>query len=139
MSALGNPLFAPGICWNAREETIGPQLLLNVVTVCDRRDSTEFSLDIDTGFETRTKKVNLAGSLALQFMAGALDVKGSAAYLRETCASSNTARVTFSWKSRTRVESVAPACMRHECFVPAVVAARNMVRAMRSGSRISRQ
>ncbi len=39
-----------------------------------------------------------------QFMGGALDVSGSASYIKDTCDNSNTARLIFTWTSRSRTE-----------------------------------
>ena len=37
-------------------------------------------------------------------MGGALDVSGSAAYMKDTCDNSNTVRLIFKWTSRSRTE-----------------------------------
>ncbi len=39
-----------------------------------------------------------------QFMGGALEVSGSASYIKDVCDNSNTARLIFTWTSRSRTE-----------------------------------
>ncbi|XP_067312402.1 stonustoxin subunit beta-like [Pseudorasbora parva] len=111
MAALGRPLF-PGMLYDCRKDTFIPG-----VTLWDKKALSE---DLDTrpqpktdlkfsssdSLSSKSNLLDVSASLKASFLAGLVEVGGSAKFLRDTKSSNQQSRVTMYYSETTRFEQL---------------------------------
>ncbi|XP_032903422.1 uncharacterized protein LOC116989977 [Amblyraja radiata] len=111
LATLGRP-FQLGMLYDCRSDALIPGITLwdlqTLQSNLDRRDqpSTEFHIIASDSMEKKANALNVSGSLKVSFLAGLVEVKGSAKYLRDTKESKQQAGVTLQYKATTRFEQL---------------------------------
>ncbi|XP_032872054.1 uncharacterized protein LOC116969295 [Amblyraja radiata] len=111
LATLGRP-FQLGMLYDCRSDALIPGITLwdlqTLQNNLDRRDqpSTEFHIIASDSMEKKANALNVSGSLKVSFLAGLVEVKGSAKYLKDTKESKQQARVTLQYKATTRFEQL---------------------------------
>ena len=101
-----------GILYNARTEQFLPGTYLwsrskmDEVKVVEEQVYSNLDVYQENDFNDRAYNLNVEASLTLGFLSGLIKVSGSAKYLNDRKESSNIARVTMSYKSTTRAETI---------------------------------
>ncbi|XP_055486165.1 uncharacterized protein LOC129693345 [Leucoraja erinacea] len=111
LATLGRP-FQLGMLYDCRSDALIPGVTLwdlqTLQSNLDRRDqpSTEFHIIASDSMEKKSNALNVSGSLKASILAGLVEVKGSAKYLRDTKESKQQARVTLHYKATTKFEQL---------------------------------
>ncbi|XP_032872057.1 stonustoxin subunit alpha-like [Amblyraja radiata] len=111
LATLGRP-FQLGMLYDCRSDALIPGVTLwdlqSLQSNLDRRDqpSTEFHIIASDSMEKKATALNVSGSLKASFLAGLVEVKGSAKYLSDKKESKQQARVTLQYKATTRFEQL---------------------------------
>ena len=101
-----------GILYNARTEQflpgtyLWPRSKMDEVKVVEEQVYSNLDVYQENDFNDRAYNLNVEASLSLGFLSGLIKVSGSAKYLNDRKESSNIARVTMSYKSTTRAETI---------------------------------
>ncbi|XP_032872058.1 uncharacterized protein LOC116969298 [Amblyraja radiata] len=111
LATLGRP-FQLGMLYDLRSDALIPGVTLwdlqTLQSNLDRRDqpSTEFHIIASDSMEKKAAALNVSASLKASFLAGLVEVKGSAKYLSDTKKSKQQAHVTLHYKATTRSEQL---------------------------------
>ncbi|XP_055486322.1 uncharacterized protein LOC129693544 [Leucoraja erinacea] len=111
LATLGRP-FQLGMLYDCRSDALIPGITLwDLQTLqsnldCRDQPSTEFHIIASDSMEKKANALNVSGSLKASILAGLVEVKGSAKYLRDTKESKQQARVTLHYKATTKFEQL---------------------------------
>ncbi|XP_060539215.1 stonustoxin subunit alpha-like [Pantherophis guttatus] len=109
--ALGRP-FQLGMFYDCRKDALIPGVTLwdhsslqkDLTTKPQPKTATE--IIASDSIDDKTSALDISGSLEASFLAGLIDVRGSAEYLHDTKKSKKQARVTVQYKTTTRYEQL---------------------------------
>ncbi|XP_067330021.1 uncharacterized protein [Channa argus] len=111
VAALGRP-FSLGMLYDCRRDLLVPGM-----TLWDRDDLikhigerpqnyNDFEIVASESIEDKSSALNVEASLKASFLAGLVEVEGSAKYLHDSKTSRNQARVTLKYKATTKVREL---------------------------------
>ncbi|KAK2896119.1 hypothetical protein Q8A73_015607 [Channa argus] len=111
VAALGRP-FSLGMLYDCRRDLLVPGM-----TLWDRDDLikhigerpqnyNDFEIVASESIEDKSSALNVEASLKASFLAGLVEVEGSAKYLNDSKTSRNQARVTLKYKATTKVQEL---------------------------------
>ncbi|XP_029930631.1 stonustoxin subunit beta-like [Myripristis murdjan] len=115
MAALGRP-FSLGMLYDCRQDSLIPGMTLWDPDSLkkDARErpqpNSEFEIVASESTEDKSSALNVQASLKASFLAGLVEVEGSAKYLNDCKISKNQARVTLKYKTTTKYQELS---MRH--------------------------
>ncbi|XP_055487367.1 uncharacterized protein LOC129694670 [Leucoraja erinacea] len=104
LATLGRP-FQLGMLYDCRSDALIPGITLwDLQTLqsnldCRDQPSTEFHIIASDSMDKKATALNVSASLKASFLAGLVEVKGSAKYLSDTKESEQQARVTLHYKA----------------------------------------
>uniref|UniRef100_A0A667ZSX9 Uncharacterized protein n=1 Tax=Myripristis murdjan TaxID=586833 RepID=A0A667ZSX9_9TELE len=108
MAALGRP-FSLGMLYDCRQDSLIPGKALKSPNLIPQPNS-EFEIVASESTEDKSSALNVQASLKASFLAGLVEVEGSAKYLNDCKISKNQARVTLKYKTTTKYQELS---MRH--------------------------
>ena len=109
LSALGRP-FTLDMLYECRDDQLIPGItlwnkrLLESELVKEKQESAEFEIFANESINEKANQMGVNAELKLSFMAGAIQVAGSAKYLDDKKSTNNKARVTLQYKCSTQIE-----------------------------------
>ncbi|RXN02208.1 stonustoxin subunit alpha-like protein [Labeo rohita] len=111
VAALGRPLF-PGMLYDCRKDSFIPGVTLwNKKFLSEDLDTrpqllTDLKFSSSDSLSSKSSLLDVSASLKASFMAGLVEVGGSAKYLCDTKSSSQQSRVTMFYKETSRFEQL---------------------------------
>ena len=107
MPCLGRP-FQPGMLYDARNHTIGPQLWtedkLQSTIVTQDYPEQKHELVAEESVVDKMSHLDVGASLSMSLLGGLIDISGSARYVQDNKTSKHHARVALRYKSTTVAE-----------------------------------
>ncbi|XP_029930633.1 verrucotoxin subunit beta-like [Myripristis murdjan] len=111
MAALGRP-FSLGMLYDCRQDSLIPGMTLWGPDALEKdarerpQPNSEFEIVASESLEDKSSALNVQASLKASFLAGLVEVGGSAKYLNDSKISKNQARVTLKYKTTTKFQEL---------------------------------
>uniref|UniRef100_A0A8C1QMK1 Uncharacterized protein n=1 Tax=Cyprinus carpio TaxID=7962 RepID=A0A8C1QMK1_CYPCA len=111
VAALGRPLY-PGMLYDCRKDSFIPGVTLwNKKSLSEDLDTrpqllTDLKFSSSDSLSSKSSLLDVSASLKASFMAGLVEVGGSAKYLRDTKSSNQQSRVTMYYKETSKFEQL---------------------------------
>uniref|UniRef100_A0A667ZT28 Uncharacterized protein n=1 Tax=Myripristis murdjan TaxID=586833 RepID=A0A667ZT28_9TELE len=115
MAALGRP-FSLGMLYDCRQDSLIPGMTLWDPDALEKdarekpQPHNDFEIVASESLEDKSSALNVDASLKASFLAGLVEVGGSAKYLNDSKISKNQARVTLKYKTTTKFQELS---MKH--------------------------